>query len=150
MITPLSVHVVLAIVWVGGMFFAYWILRPVFDHLPLPDRISLWIGILNKFFSWVWVIVVLQPATGYWMVYHEMGGFHQAGLHVIAMHTLGWIMIAIFIYTYFSIFSRMKKMAKEELFPEAGLYMKKIKNMVSVNLVLGVIVSILATIGPFL
>lgn len=150
MITPLSVHVFFAIIWVGGMFFAYWILRPALEHLALPERIPLWIGVLKNFFSWVWVIVILQPVTGYWMVFHEIGGFHRAGLHVIVMHALGWVMIFIFLYMYFFMFSRMKRMAREELYPEAGLYMKKVKKMVSINLVLGIVVSILAAVGPFL
>ncbi|MBF0174805.1 MAG: hypothetical protein HQL83_15410 [Magnetococcales bacterium] len=150
MLTPLSIHMISAIIWVGGMIFANAVLRPAVEHLALSDRIHLWIGVLERFFSRVWIIVFLQPATGYWMVFKEMGGFQHAGFHVTLMHAMGWIMITLFVWVYFFPFRKMKSMAREELFPEAGMYMQKIRFMVRINLVLGSMVSTLAAIGPFI
>ncbi|MBF0108385.1 MAG: CopD family protein [Magnetococcales bacterium] len=150
MVTPLSIHMISAIIWVGGMFFALRMLRPSLEHLSPPDTVTLWIGVLERFFSWIRVIVLLLPATGYWMVFGEIGGFRQAGLHVYLMHTLGWIMIGLFLWIYLFPFRRMKKMAREELIPEAGMYMMRIRRLVSINMVLGMIVSTLAAVGPFI
>lgn len=150
MATPLSIHLISAIIWVGGMFFAYWMLRPAMENLDLPVRVRLWVSVLERFFSWIWVIVFSQPATGYWMIFHELGGFQHVGLHIIVMQFMGWVMIALFIWVYFVPFRKMKRMVKEELFPEAGMYMLKIRRIVFINLTLGSIVSALAAVGPFL
>lgn len=150
MATPLSMHVMAAIIWVGGMFLAYWVLRPAMEGLDLPTRVRLWVAILERFFSWIWVIVFLQPATGYWMIVYKLGGFQQVGTHIIIMQIMGWIMIFLFVWVYLVPFGKMKKMIREELFPEAGMYLLKIRRIVFVNLTLGSIVSTLAAVGPFL
>lgn len=150
MAIPLSMHVMAAIIWVGGMFLAYWVLRPAMESLDLPARVRLWMAILERFFSWIWVIAFLQPATGYWMIIHELGGFQNIGKHIIIMQVMGWMMIIIFIWVYLAPFGQMKEMIKEELYPEAGMYMLKIRRIMLINLTLGSIVSILAAVGPFL
>lgn len=150
MAISLCLHLFSAMIWVGGMFFAMGMLRPAVENLVLVDKVHLWLGVLNRFFSWIRVIVILQPATGYWMVFHELGGFDHVGFHVIIMHFLGWIMILIFLWIYFFPFRHMKRMAREELFPEAGMYMLRIRGMVLANLVLGAAVSTLAVVGPFI
>ncbi|MEO5328151.1 MAG: hypothetical protein H7829_07885 [Magnetococcus sp. THC-1_WYH] len=132
------------------MFLAYWVLRPAMESLDLPTKVRLWVAILERFFSWIWVIVFLQPATGYWMIVHELGGFKNSGNHIIIMQIMGWIMIILFIWVYLVPFGKMKKMIKEELYPEAGMYMLKIRRIVLINLTLGSIVSTLAAVGPFL
>ncbi|MBF0132512.1 MAG: hypothetical protein HQL75_08005 [Magnetococcales bacterium] len=132
------------------MFLAYWVLRPAMESLDLPTKVRLWVAILERFFSWIWVIVFLQPATGYWMIVHELGGFKNAGTHIIIMQIMGWTMIILFIWVYLVPFGKMKKMIKEELYPEAGMYMLKIRRIVLINLTLGSIVSTLAAVGPFL
>ncbi|HAT50120.1 MAG: hypothetical protein HQL07_16330 [Nitrospirae bacterium] len=150
MATPLSIHLISAIIWVGGMFFAHGMLRPAMENLDLPARVRLWENVLGRFFSWIWVIVFSLPATGYWMIFHELGGFQSVGLYIIIMQILGFSMISIFLWVYFVPFCKMKRMVKEELFPEAGMCMLKIRRLVFINLTLGSIVSTLAAVGPFL
>ncbi|HIJ82612.1 MAG: uncharacterized protein HW380_3957 [Magnetococcales bacterium] len=150
MAIPLSIHLISAIIWIGGMFFANWMLRPAVENLDLPAKVRLWIDVLERFFSWIWVIVFTQPATGYWMVFYELGGFHHAGMHIFLMQIVGLFMIFVFFWVYFVLFKNMKRMAKEELFPEAGMYMMKIRRMVLLNLTLGSMVSTLAVVGRFL
>ncbi|MBF0423287.1 MAG: CopD family protein [Magnetococcales bacterium] len=132
------------------MFFAYWVLRPAVENLALAEKINLWAQVLQKFFSWVWLISFSLPVTGYWMVFHELGGFQNVGIHIHVMHIMGWIMILLFLYVYFSPFKKLLWLTKEKLYPEAGLYMVKIRRIVLINLLLGVVVSTLATVGPFL
>ncbi|MGN5479437.1 hypothetical protein ACTMU2_28655 [Cupriavidus basilensis] len=51
----LFLHVTAAVVWVGGMFFAYLCLRPVAGQvLDPPSRLQLWRGVFDRFFRWVW------------------------------------------------------------------------------------------------
>ena len=45
-------HVVSAVLWVGGMFFAHVCLRPiVVGQLEPPQRLKLWVGVFGRFFS---------------------------------------------------------------------------------------------------
>src|SRR5690606_5692971 len=57
-------HLLAAVVWVGGMFFAYMALRPAAATvLPPPQRLPLWTQTFRRFFPWVWITVVLLPVT---------------------------------------------------------------------------------------
>jgi len=44
-------HVVAAVIWVGGMFFAYVCLRPAVGALEPPARCRLWRVALGRFFT---------------------------------------------------------------------------------------------------
>ncbi|MGV8935022.1 MAG: hypothetical protein ACOH1I_10380 [Gallionellaceae bacterium] len=49
------IHLLAVIVWVGGMFFAYVVLRPsAAEVLQPPERLRLWDKAFNLFFNWVW------------------------------------------------------------------------------------------------
>ena len=62
----LLLHVLAAVVWVGGMFFAYAALRPVaVSQLEPPLRLALWAGVFSKFFPWVFVAIAILLITGF-------------------------------------------------------------------------------------
>ena len=99
----LGIHALAAIIWVGGMFFAYQVLRPSVPGIePPPERLKLWDRVFAKFFHWVWIAVVALPTTGYWQVYADYGGFGGAGLHIHWMHGTGWLMIVLFMLSHVS------------------------------------------------
>ena len=67
-------HLLSAVVWVGGMFFAYMFLRPVAaSQLEPPVRLQLWVGVFNKFFPFVWLALLFLPLTGYLMIFEICG-----------------------------------------------------------------------------
>src|SRR5512139_2957914 len=95
-------HLLSAVIWVGGMFFAHQVLRPVAAELLEPPlRQPLWVGVFTRFFPVVWGAILLIPITGYWMMFAVFGGFGAVGLYVHIMHALGLLMIALFLYVYF-------------------------------------------------
>lgn len=145
---PLTLHVLAAVIWVGGMFFAHMILRPVADALETPVKVRLLHGVLSRFFRWVWVIVVLQPATGYWMIV-EYGGFDYIGLHIQLMQLLAWLMIAVFLHIYFLPFRKADRMLREKLIPEAGLYLLKVRPLIALNLAVGLLTIATAAFGRY-
>ena len=49
-----AVHVLAAVIWVGGMFFAVLVLRPSAGALKPSDRLPLWGRVFGKFFPLVW------------------------------------------------------------------------------------------------
>ena len=51
-------HLLSVLIWVGGMFFAYMILRPAaVEVLEPPPRLRLWANVFGRFFPWVWASV---------------------------------------------------------------------------------------------
>jgi len=144
-------HILSAVLWVGGMFFAHQVLRPVaMQQFEPPQRLKLWAQVFRRFFPWVWVCIVLLPLSGYWMVYRLFGGMSDVGLHIHIMQALGWLMILLFLHLYFVPFRRLKDAVITEQWPEAGKQLNQIRLIVGVNLSLGLIVIAIATGGRYL
>ncbi len=144
-------HVVAAVVWVGGMFFAYMALRPVAaSQLEPPVRLKLWTGVFGKFFPWVFAAIVVLLATGYWMVLVFYGGFAAVGLHVHLMQWLGIAMMLLFFHVYFAAFSRLKRAVAAGDWPGGGKHLAQIRVLIGVNLLLGLLVVSIAAGGRFI
>lgn len=143
-------HLLSAVVWVGGMFFAYLILRPVAGGLEPPQRLTLWSGVLARFFRWVWLAILLLLASGYWLALVTYGGFRYVGLHVHLMQGLGILMMLLFGYVYFAPFRRLQSAVKAEDWPAAGLQLGRIRRIVGINLILGLIVVTIGGGGRYL
>lgn len=134
-----ALHALAAVVWVGGMFFAYMVLRPAAGAMDAPQRLALWDRVFPKFFAWIWGAVVILPATGYYAVFADFGGFAQSGLHVSLMHGTGWVMIAIFLGLYFVPYRRYRVAVAAADWAGAGKLLVVIRRTVAVNTVLGLI-----------
>src|SRR5471030_3497732 len=93
MIIGLAFHIAAAVIWVGGMFFAYVALRPSAGPLEPALRLPLWHRVFGRFFPWVWASILALLASGYGMVFFGLGGFRGVGLHVHVMQTTGIIMV---------------------------------------------------------
>jgi len=147
----LVLHAVSAAVWVGGMFFAYQVLRPVAAaQLDPPQRLRLWSGVFARFFPWVWLFVIALPLSGYWLVWRVFGGLAGVAWHVHAMQGLGWLMILLYLHLYFAPFRRLKDAVVTENWPEAGKQLNQIRTIVGINLSLGLIVIAIAVAGRYL
>ncbi len=142
-------HLLGVIVWVGGMFFAHMALRPAAaESLPPPQRLPLFVAVFRRFFLWVWLSVALILGSGaVWM--SMLGGF-RVGWHIHAMLAIGMTMAAIFSYIYFAPFSRLKHGVANQDWPAAGQAMARMRQLVGVNLLLGLGTTILAVMGRLL
>lgn len=137
----IALHVLSAALWVGGMFFAYQVLRPVAAaQLEPPARLRLWSAVFGRFFPWVWLFVAALPVTGYWLVFRLYGGMAAVGLSIHLMQGLGWLMILVYMHLYFAPYRRLKEAVITEQWPEAGRQLNRIRQIVGINLVLGLIV----------
>ena len=147
----IALHVLSAVVWVGGMFFAHQVLRPVaVAQFEPPQRLHLWTGVFRRFFPWVWLAVVLLPASGYWMIFAIYGGMASTGLHIHIMQGLGWLMVALYVYLYFGAFRRLKDAVITEQWQEGGKQLSRIRHIVGINLILGLTVVAVAAGGRYL
>ena len=89
MTVGLVVHAFAAVIWVGGMFFAYIVLRPAGAALDPHARLELWGQVFGRFFAWVWASIVALLVSGYAMIFFGLGGFAGAGVHVHVMQATG-------------------------------------------------------------
>ncbi len=143
-------HVLAVVVWVGGMFFAYNFLRPAAGALlDPPSRLTLWAGVFQRFFPYVWVSVILLPLTGYLMIFSRWDQIGNAPLYVHIMNAIGILMILIYMYVFFVPYKQLKNAVAEKIWPQGGKALAKIRILVGVNTALGIIVIIVASGGRF-
>jgi uncharacterized membrane protein len=105
----IPLHLLAAVIWVGGMFFAYMVLRPVATQLLEPEqRFPLWLHSFTCFFKWVWAALITLFVSGGWMIHllGGMGGITGVGVHVHIMLLLGIFMALIFMHVYFNAYKK--------------------------------------------
>ncbi len=143
-----TLHLLGVIVWVGGMFFAHMALRPAaIEVLEPPHRLPLMKRTLDRFFPWVWVAIVSILASGYGMLIGVLGP--QAGTHVHLMHATALIMVALFCYIYFLPYRQMGRLLADRDLPAAGAQLLIIRRIIGINLVLGLLTTLIGAAKPF-
>lgn len=146
----IMLHILGIVIWVGGMFFAHQILRPVAaGQLEPPLRLPLWVGVFKRFFPWVWVSVAAVLASGLFMIM-LMGGNGRIPLYIHVMLGLGTVMMAIFAYVFFVPFAQLKNHVSAQNWKAAGASLAQIRQWVGINLTLGLVTIATATAGAML
>ena len=144
----LTLHILSAVFWVGGMLFAHMSLRPVAAaQLEPPVRLALWVGVFKRFFPIVWLSVLFLPTTGYMMMFEIWGSMAHTPIYVHIMNGLGIVMILIYMHVYFAPFKRLKEAVIKQDWPEGGRNLNIIRQMVGINMTIGVIVITVASAG---
>jgi len=145
----IAIHVLAVVVWVGGMFFAYMVLRQSAGPLETEARLALWHRVFRRFFPWVWSSVVLLLASGYGMMFLYFGGFAGAGLYIQVMQGIGIVMMMLFLHLFFVPWRRFSDAVERSHFPEAVKQLGQIRRVVAANLVLGLATIIVGASGRF-
>jgi uncharacterized membrane protein len=146
----LSLHVLAATVWVGGMFFALVCLRPAAAELEAAQRTRLWADALTRFFPWVWLAIALLLVTGLWMMFAVLGGFKDAGIHVHLMLGLGLVMMLLAAHVWFAPLKRLRQAVAGSHWTDAGKRLHQIRLFIAVNLALGLLVVAIGSGGRYL
>ena len=128
-------HVSAAIVWLGGVSFMLFALRPAAMDLPPPQRLPLMALVLKRFFRLVWVCIGLLLATGLVMLLSV--GMKQAPVGWHLMLGIGLLMFAVFGHLYFGPFRRLRAAVEAADWPLAGQKLGQIAKLAQLNLVLG-------------
>ena len=145
----LTLHILGAVVWVGGMFAAYLCLRPAAAALEGPQRLLLWRNFFAKFFIWVWVSILLLLGSGYWMMATTFGGFKGAPLYINLMQGLGIVMVLLFVGLFHGPWLKFKRAVDAKDWPAAAGHIGLIAKIIQINLPLGLIVVIIGGTGRF-
>ena len=144
-----SLHVLAALVWVGGMFFAWMVLRPAaITALEGPARLKLWVEVFQGFFRWVWVAVVLLPVSGVGMLHMHFNGFEAAPRYVQVMMGLYVVMTALFIRIQALMLPELRTAVAEQDWPAGASVLGRIRRLVGINLLVGLAVVAIAAARP--
>ncbi|WP_374412424.1 CopD family protein [Hydrogenophaga sp.] len=139
-------HVLSIVVWVGGMVFAHFFLRPAAIQLPPPQRLPLMHGVLRRFFAAVVVAVLVVFITGGAMIGRAARESVQAGLSFnmpldwSIMAVLGVAMMAVFGHIRFSLFRRLGRAVDAQDWAAGAAELARIRTWVGVNLATGVVI----------
>jgi uncharacterized membrane protein len=142
-------HIVAAVIWVGGMFFALVVLRPSTAPLDPPTRLALWQRVFARFFPWVWGAVAVLLVSGFAMIIWGFGGFAKIGTYVHTMMGLGIIMMLIYAHLYFVPWQRFRRAVAAGEWPVAAKNIDQIRQLVTINLVLGLITVVVGAAGRY-
>jgi uncharacterized membrane protein len=135
----LILHILSAVVWVGGMFFALLVLRPATGALEPGARLDLWLRVFERFFLWVFAAIGLLLASGYAMIFGVYAGFRGIGLHIHIMQAVGIVMMLLFFHLYFAPWRRFREALARRDYPAAARQLNQIRWIVVLNLILGLV-----------
>lgn len=141
----LFLHIVAVVLWVGGMIFTHFCLRPAVQALPPAQRLPLWVALLSRFFPLVWGAIVLLLGTGLAKLLAVGFGAAPTAWHVMMLS--GLIMMAVFASIWFGPWAALKRAVAVEDWAGAAVQMNRIRQRVSLNLLLGLLTIAIATLG---
>ena len=137
------VHLLSVIVWIGGMVFAHFFLRPAVAALDMPQRVRLMHAVLGRFFRAVLVVASLTLVSGLWMIGRvakqtvQSGGSFHMPLDWTVMAVLGILMVVIFGHMRFALYKRLDRAVAASDWVAGGAALASIRLWVAINIVLG-------------
>lgn len=140
-----TLHLLSVILWVGGMLFAHFFLRPALPLLEPPARLALMQAVLGRFFTAVLVASLLAVGTGWAMWQAQALAAPPLGWWVMAV--VGSAMLAIFLVIRLRLFPRFVRAAVGGG-PPAAAALAAIRRWVGVNLVLGIAIVVVLRMAP--
>jgi uncharacterized membrane protein len=135
-----ALHLLCAVLWVGGMFFAYVILRPSLAAIEAPQRMLLHTQVFRKFFLLVWHVMPLILITGFAML-GFLNGLANVPWQIHVMLGLGVVMAAVFLAIYFGPYRQFRRTTDRTRMASS---LDNIRKLIGVNLILGLLTVIAA------
>lgn len=135
-----ALHLLCAVLWVGGMFFAYVVLRPSLAAIEAPQRMLLHTQVFKKFFLVIWHAMPVILITGFAML-GFIGGLANAPWQIHAMMGLGLLMAAVFLAIFFGPYRQFRRTTDRNRMASS---LNNIRKLIGVNLILGLITVIVA------
>ncbi len=148
-----TIHLLSIILWVGGMAFALFFVRPAISQLEGPQRLALVQNIMSRFFKAVTVASLLVLVTGFWMIGRVAKQMVQSGAGFEMPFTwwfmaiLGTLMVAIYFHIRFALFKRFNDAVKFSVWDKAAAAFAKLRLWISINLSLGILIIVVTLLG---
>jgi uncharacterized membrane protein len=135
-----ALHLLCAVVWVGGMFFAYVVLRPSMGAIEAPQRMLLHTRVFKKFFLVIWHAMPVILLSGGAMIALRWD-MATAPWQIQAMMGLGLVMSAVFLAIVFGPYRQFRRTTDRNRMASS---LDSIRKLIGVNLVLGLVTVIVA------
>lgn len=143
---PYALHVLAAVIWVGGMFFAWMVLRPAAGSALQPaERLRLWSEVLRRFFAWVWVALLVLALSGIALWHLRFGGMEAAPRYVHLMAGAFLAMLAIFLRLQLLLLPALNRAVESQAWADGGQVLARIRRLVGINLLLGLATVVIAS-----
>lgn len=134
-----AAHVLAIVLWVGGMAFAHFVLRPAAQALEAPQRLGLLQRALQRFLALAGVAVAVALATGIAMIgVARAGAVSTMPLTWSVMSVLGLVMALVYVHVRFVLYPRLARAVAAQDWPAGGAAMGPLRAWVGLNLALGV------------
>lgn len=139
-----TLHLLSTILWVGGMAFVLFFLRPSLGRLQPSDRVTLMLEVLRRFFAAVSAAIIIMLVSGLWMMAEFASGAAASGLHMpmswMVMASLGLLMMGVFGHIRFVLYKRLQRAVVDSNWPAGGAALGSIRSWVLANLFLGLVI----------
>ena len=141
-----TLHLLSIIVWIGGMVFVHFFLRPVVAKLEPAVRLRLMHDVLGRFFQAVLAASLLTLVTGVWMLGRvakqvvQSGGSFEMPLAWTLMAVIGVAMVAVFMHIRLVLYKRLSRAVGASDWVAGGAALEQTRNWIAINLGLGVLV----------
>ena len=134
-----ALHLLCAVIWVGGLFFLILIMRPALSNLAPAQRVDVYRGAFHRFLRLLWLVIPATLLTGYILLFDEFGGFSEARWNVHLMHMLGLAMGAAFLTIWFGPYQPFQR--------GQGRAIDLIRPLLIISLALGLVTVVIAALG---
>ena len=145
----LAIHLIAAMFWVGGLAFAYTILRPATGPLEPPARLALWRRIFERFLPWVGIAILALLVSGFAMMFLIFGSFAANPLYIHLMMGIGIAMMLLYLHLLFAPWRRFRVALDSGTLPDAAKALNQIRIIVGINLVLGTLTILAGGTGRY-
>jgi uncharacterized membrane protein len=143
-------HVLAALVFVGGVFSAVIVSHSLARGLNTEAASVLWQQVLSRVLGWAWGSLLLVVATGIVMVALKFGGFSGVPPLHRANMAIGIPAMLLFGYAFFGPWQRYRRtMARGDL-TVAHRALSRVRVLMSVILGLGLLASVVSAVGRYI
>ena len=147
------IHLLSVIVWIGGMVFSHFFLRPALGELDPPAKARLMTAVLSRFLNSMLVLSTLAVGSGVWMIGRVAKQTVQAGLP-FNMPLEWWVMAVLGVFMWlvlghirFGLFNRLRRAVDGLDWSVANGVLLQIRHWVLFNLCLGLGIVAVVVVG---
>lgn len=141
----LFAHLASVVVWVGGMVFAHFCLRPALADVSPQLRLPLIEAVFSRFFNWITAAVIAILISGGFLM-SRFGGA-QAPWQIALMAAIGVVMMMIFGHARYAVFPQIRRAVQAQRWPDGARAVDTMRRLVLVNLVLGFVTIAVAVLS---
>lgn len=141
-------HVLAAVIWIGGMVFNILVVRPSMAVIDASQRIKLAVAMLKRFIRLVLASIGLLAITGILMALPKFSLTTAYGITLLFKITIVGVMISIVIFIRYSLLPKLEFLIVQSS-PDVSKTIGRIVALVKINLAFGVFVLLLSEFLAF-